>query len=476
MLNLQDAERSLVLSLLRYSHEDRKEALSRYAKLPPRFSSECLANQQWRDLFEVIASNAAANAATTPTLAAQQTTFDEWELRELMQGVDPDAISAYQKDVMYYAHKRLVTETAKEAAQTADELDPDQAISSIMAQFAQIDLANDDDRIASTSDRCNIGLESLLERRETLQAGEHTLTMPLKELDEMVPYIMPGSMVLLTAQTGCGKSTFAAQTYDYHIKHGGNALLFHFEDTVELVWLRRVARQMKAFDIAERSDDFSLLPKLLLSKHNPPTKEQSEKLNAIVERYGKRQLMAGGGVPFHRLVRGDLTDIELGKIELINAVIQSWGDGGTEVYCGGWTMDQVIRTWLRYDLQAQADGERIDFVVVDYLNKARLLPWVRQQYGVYSGRGRDAERLKLIAERTGAVILLVQQEKETGTPYETNASRQKSQLWLSLRREEDQSTGGWSEQGSIRVRKANAGQTGGIPALFNARNMIWEQA
>ncbi len=473
MLDLATAERSFVLSLLRQSHETATDALARYANLPPRLSSESLVNEQWRELFDVVASNANSGTATTPTLAAQQTNFTEFEIRNLLNGVDPDAVKQYSQDVLYYAHKRLVEEVAAQATEDAEGLNPDEAVSSIMARFAKIDISKDDERVASTTDRCDIGLRSLMERREAMQSGQQGLEMPLAELDEKVPYIMPGSMILVTAQTGCGKSTFAAQTYDYHLKQGGRGLFFHFEDTVELVWLRRVARQMRALDIAEANDDFDMLPTLLFSDGSPPSDELREELNDIVAEYGEEALLAGGGVPFHRLVRGDLTDIEIGKVRLVNAAIKAWGDNGIEVYAGGWTMDQVIRVWLRYELKAGDDG--YDFVVIDYLNKARLPGWVRKDYGLYSGRGRDAERLKLIAERTGAICMLVQQEKADGDPYETQASRQKSQLWLSLKRESNPS-GGWSNEGRIIIRKANAGQTGGIETTFNPQNMVWEQA
>ena len=135
-------------------------------------------------------------------------------------------------------------------------------------------------------------------------------------------------------------------------------------------------------------------------------------------------------------------------------------------------MAKVSRVWQREWIRSRAAGASLDVVVIDYLNKAELTPKALKDYGLFGARGRDSEIVKQMAESTGAVCFLVQQEQIDGLPYETRQSAQKSQVWISLERErlDDYSL---SNAGSVIVKNANMGSTGSLRAYFDARWMIW---
>ena len=429
MLTQGEAERGLVFSLLRRPGEDGMEVLERMALLPVAVEPEDIADMQLRSLMAVVLENGGKEVSTSTRLAAQATGMDEFDLIQGVESVDPNALNIYAYAVQHHSLKRAVASAAEDAVEAARSLSPREALDRINTHFSGISTASEDDRIGTINQRIEEGRQALIARQQSMSNGEERVSFPMAGLNRMVPYLLTGQMILVTGQTGFKGSWLGLWLYDANIKRGLRGVYFHFEDTPEVMDLRRIARQMA--------------------------------------RYG------AGGVALRTMLANILTVEQWEKIEEVRNSITEWGEQGTEVYAAGWSMEQVCRVWWRLCMQAKAAGDPIDFVVVDYLNKAELSPQKLRAYGLYAARGRDAELVKRTSEATGAVSFLVQQEGVDGHPYETKQSWQKSQGWISLQRERlpDQSL---SPTGQVVVKNANMGSTGAVQAEFIAKYMLWK--
>jgi hypothetical protein len=237
-------------------------------------------------------------------------------------------------------------------------------------------------------------------------------------------------VVLLTAKTKVGKSSFAQQWFDTQLMRGFKGLYFHFEDPPEVMGLKRTAR--------------------LIGQYTPPSLMMS----------------------FNKMLIGILTTEQMNEIERVNELSDEWADRGTQIWCADWSMQQVIRVWRREHFNGN-----VDFVVVDYLNKAHLSSHDLRYMGVYESRARDAELVKSTSEATRIVSMLVQQEGDDGSPFQTRQGAQKSQVHISLRRErlgEDEGRK-LSNEGKVCVMNANIGETGDIKAEFLGDFMMWDE-
>jgi len=431
MLGQQEAERGLVLSLLRWPEEEADEALERVASLPVAIEPEDIANEHLRTIFSVVLSNAANEVATSVRLAAQMSGVDEAKIADALASVDRGALRVYAEAVAYHSARRQLTSAAEAAVEIASNgADPSEALDSIAETFASISLASEEGRIATVAERAQQGEAALSARQQEMSNGHKRVELPLPSLNRMLPYLLPGQMVLVTGATKVGKSSFAGQLFDYNVKRGLPGLYFHFEDTPEVMDLRRLARQMSS--------------------------------------------MGNEGVPLHRLLSCLLNQRERELVDVVREWVTKWGHLGTEVYSAGWTMEQVIRVWRRLALRAKASGEPIRLVVIDYLNKAELPPQKLRSLGLYAARGRDAELVKQTAEATRVVAFLVQQEGDNGQPYETRQSAQKAQAWISLQRERLPNHS-LDPIGKAVVKYANLGSTGAVQAEFLPDWMVWRE-
>ncbi|NIV32724.1 MAG: hypothetical protein GWN58_25750 [Anaerolineae bacterium] len=429
MLSQQEAERGLVHSLLRKPGEESYGALERLAALPVAVTPEDINDPKLRRLFKLILENAYQEVATSTKLAAQATGVDEFDLVAGTESVDSSALRIYAEAVAYHSARRAINMAASDAMQDAKSKKPGDALDAIHTRFAGISLTSEEERIGTVAERCTEGQHILAHRQQSMANGEIRVAFVINRLNHFVPYLLPGQVVLITGKTKVGKSSFAAQLFDYNVRRGMRGAYFHFEDTPEVMDLRRIARQM-----ATRYD----------------------------------------GVPLWKMLGTVLSPADQERIQEVRGEIAGWGHMGTEIYAAGWTMEQVIRTWRRLWLQGRAADKPLDFVVVDYLNKAELTPRKLKAYGLFAGRGRDAELVKQTAEATGTIAFLIQQEGVDGTPYETKQSAQKAQVWLSLVRERLPNHS-LDPMGQAIVKNANMGQTGAVPVEFDARWMAWRE-
>jgi len=429
VLSQSESEKGLAYSLLRRPGEDAEDALQRVASLPIAIEPEDISDPVLRSLAAVVLDNAAGETATGTRLAAQATGIDEFTLLQGVESVDHNALRIYAEAVAYHSARRQITSAAEDAVESARLQSPGDALDQIGARFAGISLGEEDERVASVSQRLVEGHQARAAWQEEVASGKPRISFPLSRLDETLP-VLPGDLILLSAATKVGKSSFAGQFFDLNLKRGMRGVLFHFEDTIRITYARRIARQMARFD--------------------------------------------GCGPTYKQLLYSMLSPEDLEYVRLAEESITEWADRGTEVYCAGWTMEQVIRTWRRLCLKARAEGRPIDFVVIDYLNKAELLPQKIKAYGLFAARGQDAELIKRTAEATGVTALLLQQEGDEGKPYETRQTQQKAQIHLRLLRERLPS-GRLSPTGELRVESANNSETGAVSVELLPGNMLWRE-
>jgi len=430
MLSQNEAERGLVYSLLRRPGEDIFAPLERLSTLPISVTPKDVADPLLSQLFTVIIENAYNEVATSTKLAAQATGEEEFDLVAAAEAVDPSAIRIYAEAVSHHSDKRTLRSAADDAVETARSTQtPADALDAIHVRFAGISLAAEDERVGTIAERSQQGAQSLASLQQSMADGELRVAFVIDQLNHLVPYLLPGQMILLTGATKVGKSSYAAQVFDYNVRRGMHGAYFHFEDTPGVMDLRRIARQM-----ATQPD----------------------------------------GVALRKMLATVLTFKEQTCINAVRSDIAEWGHRGIEIYCAGWTMEQVIRVWRQLWLQGRAANRPLDFVVVDYLNKAELTPQKLKDYSLFGGRGRDAELVKQTAEATGTIVFLVQQEGVSGNPFETTQSAQKAQVWVSLKRERLPNYS-LDPIGQVIIKNANMGQTGAVAVEFDARWMAWRE-
>lgn len=432
MLSQKEAEVGLAFSLLKRPGEIRQDALQRIALLPIDIQPLMIQDKTMRDLMTMTLENGAADVATSTYLAAQGMSADEFDLLEQLGTVDVEALPVYCNAVRHYYQQREIRTAAADAVQLAKgQEEPGQVLGQISQRFADLDMIGDQSRIGTITERTEAGQVIMEERQTSITNGEIRVSFPIDELNDKLPYILPGQVILLTAQTKVGKSAFAGQMLDYNARRMMNCLYFHFEDTPEVMDIRRIARQMEAHPA------------------HP------------------------GNVVLRQMLGQVLSEQQKALIIEIRKEIAQWGSNGIEIYCAGWTMEQVCRVWRQYYYRFKAASQPLDLVIIDYLNKAELTPGKLKEYGQFGARGRDAELVKRTTEATSCVTLLVQQEGNTGEPYETQQSKQKSQAWISLVRERDEETMALHYQGKAIVKNANMGATGAVNALFVPERMLW---
>jgi len=422
----KEADFRFASSFLRREGEDNDAPLNRLAALPVPIEAEMLTAPHSRKLYEVILKYAAKRLSLTPQLAAE---LIEWpKLLTLIADTQSDAFMVYAEQVLHFAQLEEVRGAAEDITQAAAADDPGAAVSEMARRVAMIRM-NQTDRIGSAAEHALAFRKEFARDQENLRTGKTHFTWPTNKLNEYIPMVMAGWMILLTAESKIGKTSFASQIADWNAtKNKLCGVYFHFEDTPKMMSYRRMARRNMLQSRSARAD--------------PSMRD----MMSTVLSGGKRKI-----------------------IERTIDEVRSWGNNLIEVYSAGWTMAQVVRTFLHLHTK-----HKMDFFVVDYLNKAELSPETLKAHGgPWGGRGHDAELLKRTAEATGTVGLLLQQEVK-GVPYETKMGIQKSQVWLSLDRD-PLDGGGYGPYGHIVVRAANMGQTGAIAAMFDHRAMMWTE-
>ena len=417
-----DSEALLVRSLYIRPGEDADLALGRIASLPPGLSADDIADAKLRREFEFIIDNAyKRELATTVRLAAVKLNLDEFDLASAVASVDPSGVGLYADSVIAESDKRKVRSAIRKARISAAEKPAEEALEAAYRSLAEVELSTENTRLLTVAQRAQYGEEWLVNRQQEIASGKPRIAFPVAALNEMIPYLLPGWMVLVTAESGQGKTSFTGQMADYNARRGLPVLTVHFEDTHEMMHVRQIIRQA----------------------------------------YGRAAVRFG----VNRLLGSVLTAKEIELARRIAADIAEWGGNSYEFYAGGLTMEAACHVWRQVAARLRFTGNPLSLVVIDYLNKASITPQKSRMFGGHFGaRGYDAELVKRTAEATKVVAVLCQQEVN-GVPYETRQGWQKSQVWLSL---SVLDTGA-----EIRIRKANLGRTGLVQAEFDGEVLLW---
>lgn len=436
-----EAERSLIYSLLVQTGENTEDTLRRVATVPLDMPDEEISDSQLRTLFLDIMRNADQGIATSPALAASISGIDAFDIRAGMAAADPNALALYCKALAMYSDQRAIRTSAAKMSSLAEGDDPQHAANAIANEIASVELSDSTNRIGTIAERIDTGGEAFRARQQLYLTGAPTLSFAQSALNRQLPGVLPGEMVLLTAQSKMGKSSWLGELFDRNLLGGLRGILFHFEDSSQVMYMRRIARHMQA----RYADGLTFVTWSRL-----------------------RGLGEGGqtNVP--------LSKLEMQAVQTVETQIaMRYTNQGLEVYCAGWTMSDVVRTWRRLELRAKAQGSHFDFVIVDYLNKAEIDMRLAGAMGYAGARGHDVELLKQTAESTSTIVILAQQENMEGTPFETKQSWQKSQAWLTLFRDRDDYTKRVKDEGQITVNYANAGETGSSYIRLDPRWMVW---
>jgi replicative DNA helicase len=421
-------ERDLVLSLYRRPGEPPDAALSRIASLPPALTADYITDESLRKQLKLILDNAwQRELSTTAVLASNVLKIDQFDLARGIAEVDPTALSVYVESVLIEHDRRGLREAARKIDSIVGSKDPREALNDAMSELSLVELSSETSRLMTVSQRSKLGRRLLAERQELLRSNAPRVAFPIADLNEMIPYLMPGWMILVTAESGIGKSSFVGQMADYNGRRGLSTAVFHFEDTPEVMDVRQIARQSWGQD--------------------------------------------GGGYSTRKMLSTVMDDEDIAATGSIRDDIELWGDTSYEFYAGGMTMESVCHAWRRLAMRGRYSGNQLRLVILDYLNKATITAAKsRTHSGLFGARGYDAELAKRTTESTGVVTVIVQQEVDN-RPYETNQARQKAQVYISLRR--DETARGHSESGEIKVLKANLGRTGTISVRFASDGMLW---
>ena len=282
-------------------------------------------------------------------------------LRRLFNAAAEIAKLAYAPD----ADSRAVWEQARQAV--------DQAIT------------QDGDTATLTFQESLIWYLSLLERRTDEHRTEQpTLAFPWQALKSYTPRLRPGTVAIVAAASGVGKTAFCECCAEEWARIGFKVAFFHFELAHEVMLDRRTARL--------------------------------------------------AGVPIWELEQGKRPE----DVDRITDQISRWPGGITYVHCPGWTMQRVALKARQLAGRGLADA-----VIVDYLQKARYQEQVRGLTPAQM-RGQDVEGLKVLAEELGIVVLLAsqlnreaqsQKRKTRFTIRDTGEADEKANIVITLDRE-----------------------------------------
>lgn len=275
---------------------------------------------------------------------------------------------------------------------------------------------------------------NLLDKREReRKEGVQYLRFPNDELHALVGNLQGGWMIGLTGNPGAGKTSFMQQIGELWSFMGFNGIFYHLETSLEVMMDRTMARRTgipTAYLRGSRAEQETVLNSL-----------EYENIFAELELLGKRQ--------------GDLR----------------------YVFCPGWSMPQITA-----DIQRQAELDDIDFVMVDYMNKVRIVQKLRSSYVTFD-IGQMLEEYKITLEKLGLVgFMAAQMAKGRGKNKaptlddvrDTAELADKSQVGLVIVREQEDKSGELSEYADVRVTKANDGKTGKVGMYYEGERYRFE--
>lgn len=435
-MKLAVAESSLIAQILRKPDESNNAALQRFYDIPG-ITADMFSDPFLSSCFSFIAEAADQDVAITPEALAAQ--FDDSELAESihikLSKTKVDEVPLYAKIIQKAYFAQSVSKAAQKMMEVAQGDNPEE-VYEILAGLTEFD-TKEEKRIFSMTEQAMLFVEQFHRFQEEVRQKVPRPIFPLRGLNELVPRIMRDDVVLLSAQSKIGKSSFASQMALHNAFRGMKVLLFHFEDNPEKVGYRRAA-QMQMF------------------KYKVKYPHEWDNMGMSY-----REMFSGSILPAEKMQ----------EVETLTADAIRQCPGLTYVYSAGWSAHKTIATWRQ--LHKEHD---YDLIIIDYLNKISLTQADIKAYGQFNARGEHVELFKQECGRPGANVplLLVQQENPDGTSRDSKSSYIKAQCHISLQRDQRADKPGTMDlEGRAVVVRANDGGTGAVPATFYPRYMIW---
>jgi len=342
-------------------------------------------------LFSILAGMGEAARGDYVTVVSEVRSAKlDWTDAELtaLIGETPTSVHAphYAAIIREKAALRRLLGAAAEIAKLA--FAPDADSRSVWEQARQVvdqAITQDGDEATLTFRDSLVWYLSLLERRaEERQTERPVLAFPWQALKSYIPLLRPGTVAIVAAASGVGKTAFCECCAEEWARIGFKVAFFHFELAHSVMLDRRTARL--------------------------------------------------AGVPIWELERGERPE----DVDRITDAISRWPGEITYTHCPGWTMQRV-------GLKARQLAGRglADVVIVDYLQKARYQETVRGLTPAQM-RGQDVEALKVLAEELGIVVILAsqlnreaqsQRRKTRFTIRDTGEADEKANIVITLDRE-----------------------------------------
>lgn len=293
------------------------------------------------------------------------------------------------------------------------------------------------DERALSSDEFGGYYEGLMNNRQS-HVGVPKMVFAWPELNRLSPSFADGDLVILLAESGAGKTSLMETQAEYLWKQGYHGVFYHLELGMDKMADRRMARGT------------GIALKLLQD--------------------GREE--ADGAYTY-------LSQDERDIVRQVIADQATWPGSLTLKHCPGWTMSQVTA-----DARQRAEAGPLDFVMVDYFNKVRVV----RRSGSYASYdiGLDIELFKTTLEDLYIVGWMAAQfhkgakgrkgYRTVADARDTGELDDKSNIGMVLDRPVDESTGRRVDMADLYITKCNSGREGKATLLFDGPRFLFRDA
>lgn len=351
-------------------------------------------------------------------------------LTGLMAGVPSSMHAEHYAGLVHKARvQRELISAASDIARDAFDVNGNlqEVLSSSRARIADVErlAAGGRDGGMDLRQSCDYYMD-LLDRRDR-DKDKPKLAFPWHGLADLMPYLDDGTLVGLIAEPGVGKTAFLENVAEDWAKDGWRVAFFHYELSSQMMLDRRMQRH--------------------------------------------------SGVPIKRLQRGGQIDDDWDKIIFALDRISRWTGDIRYYHCPGWTMARVLGA-----AQKLADADGLDVVIVDYLNKVRLLDGGDRMNSAQM-IGTAIEELKTSLEVNGWVGLMaaqfdkaakraVRRAKTLADARGTGELEDKSNVGVTIDRPRG-NDGVRTSNATVQITKCNAGRDGVVSLYFAGERLAF---
>lgn len=263
-------------------------------------------------------------------------------------------------------------------------------------------------------------MDAIIEKYDRLaampEAERKVLSWPWQQWNNLIDPLDPGTLAVLTAPDGQGKTIYAESIAEHWARHKNRIVFVHYELNRELMMIRRTARH--------------------------------------------------ASLTSRELKSGALSALDRQRVKDLKPTLLKWDGYITYLHTPGWTMERTIAELRRLVAESECDG-----VVLDYQEKAAVSRRQLQMFGTntYQREADNAEQMKIFSESTGVPVLAVAQMNKVGKQAGADTvdrtgmrgageKSDKANLVVLLKREKND--GVYSNEVSVNVDKNTMGGTG----------------